>query len=167
MTSFNVARSGHTTIAYAGNLYVLGGFDGTNYLNDVQYAQIASNGTVGNWSYTTSLPQRIRQADGYAANGFMYIFGGRSNATTCTTNTYVAPISANTTIASGNNPTGVGEWYQTNKAFAGSRYGAAVAQSDGVAYIMGGACGSTLTYQPCRLHYHAVPAADCQIFPHD
>lgn len=178
MTGFNVARSGHVTMAYAGNLYVLGGYTGSDYLNDVQYAQIASDGTVGSWSYTTSLPQRIRQADGYAANGFMYLFGGRSADTTCTANTYVAPISANTTISSGNNPTGVGEWYQTNKTFSGSRYGASVAMNDGRAYVMGGGCGSTLTYtgtnrvtssvmqsQPQVAKYSRMIDTDTDVFP--
>jgi len=178
MTAFNVARSGNTTIAYAGNLYILGGYDGANYLNDVQYAQIASNGTIGAWSYTSSLPQRIRQADGYAANGFMYLFGGRSADTTCTANTYVAPISANTTIASGNNPTGVGEWYQTNSTFSGSRYGVAVAQNDGRAYVIGGGCGATLTYtganrvassamqsQPQVAKYSRMIDTDTDVFP--
>lgn len=145
MTAFNVARRGHTAIAYANNLYILGGFDGTNYLNDVQYAQIASNGTIGAWSYTTSLPQNVYNADGYAYNGYMYLFGGRSNATTCTTNTYITPISANTTIASGNNPTGIGNWSQTNVKFTGARYGAAAAYNGGKAYVLGGGCAALIT----------------------
>lgn len=178
LTSFNVAREGHTAIAYANNLYILGGFDGTNYLNDVQYAKINSDGTIGSWSYSTSLPQRISNADGFAANGFMYLFGGRSDATTCTNNTYVAPISANTTIASGNNPTGVGEWYSTNVKFNGVRYGAAAVYDQGKAYILGGACGATLTYtganrvvystlqaQPQIARYSRMIDTDLDVFP--
>jgi hypothetical protein len=145
-TGFNVARSGLTAISYANNLYILGGYDGTNYLNDVQYAKINTDGTVGSWSYSTSLPTRLRQQDGFAANGFMYIFGGRSADTTCNSKTLVAPISANTTIASGNNPTGIGEWYETNIKYTGNRYGAAAVYNEGKAYILGGGCGSTLTY---------------------
>ena len=178
MTSFNVPRSGHTAIAYAGNLYILGGFNGTSYLSDVQYAKISPDGTVGGWSYSTSLPQSVSNADGYAANGFMYLFGGRSAATVCTNNTYVAPISANTTIASGNNPTGVGEWYQTNVKFTGVRYGAAVAHNDGRAYVIGGACGATLVYtglnsvassvmqsQPQIAKYSRMIDTDTDVFP--
>ncbi|HEX8182533.1 MAG TPA: hypothetical protein VF575_02935 [Candidatus Saccharimonadales bacterium] len=175
-TAFNIARSGHTTMAYAGNLYVLGGFDGTNYLNDVQYAKISSTGAVGAWSYTTSLPQRVYQADGFTANGYMYLFGGRSNATTCTTNTYIAPISANTTIASGNNPTGLGDWSQTNVKYAGARYGVAAAYDQGRAYILGGGCTamvaagerayySTLQSQPQVAKYSLLIDTDTDVFP--
>lgn len=178
-TAFNVARSGHTLISYANNLYVLGGYNGTSYLNDVQFAKINSDGTIGSWSYTTSLPQRIRNADGFAANGYMYLFGGRSAATTCTSNTYVAPISANTTIISGNNPTGIGEWYQTRADMPGTtRYGAAAVFNQGRAYVMGGGCGSTLTYtganrtlyatllsQPQVARYSRMIDTDTDVFP--
>jgi len=141
-TSFNVARSGHTTIAYGNNLYILGGYDGTNYLSDVQYTQINSDGTLDSWSFTTSLPGRVRLADGFAANGYMYIFGGMSSDIRCTNNTYVAPLSANTTIASGNNPTGVGEWSLISERFSVERGGVSAAYYDGKAYLLGGACGT-------------------------
>jgi len=175
----NVARSGQTVISYANNLYVLGGFDGTNYLNDVQYSKINSDGSIGAWGYTTSLPQNIRNADGFAVNGYMYLFGGRSASAVCTTNTYITPISANTTIASGNNPTGVGAWYQTREALDGTtRYGAAATHVDGKAYVLGGGCGGTLTYtdtnrtlyatlysQPQVARYSRMIDTDSDVFP--
>jgi len=139
-TTFDVARSGHTTIAYANNLYVLGGFNGTNYLNDVQYTQINEDGTLDAWTFSTSLPTSISQADGFAANGYVYLVGGRSSDTNCASNTLIAPISANTTIATGNNPTGVGEWFETNVRYEGRRYGNSVAYSNGKYYVTGGVC---------------------------
>jgi hypothetical protein len=141
-TGFNIARNGHTVIAYANNLYILGGYDGTNYLSDVQFAKLDStNGTIsGSWTYTTNLPFGLRQADGFASNGYMYIFGGRNSTNDCTSRTLIAPISANTTIASGNNPTGIGEWYQTNRNFDGGRYGVAAVNYQGKAYVLGGGC---------------------------
>jgi len=145
-TAFNVARTGAATVAYGNNLYLLGGYDGTNYLNDVQYTQINTDGTVDSWTYSASLPGKIRDGDAFAANGYMYIVGGRSADTTCESNTLAAPISANTTIASGNNPTGVGDWYETNVKYSGNRYGAAAVYNDGKVYLLGGGCGSTITY---------------------
>jgi hypothetical protein len=141
-TGFNVARDGLTAIAYANNLYMLGGHDGVNFLSDVQYAQINADGTIGGWSYTTSLPRNVSDADGFAANGYIYIFGGKQSDIRCTTNTYVAPISANTTIASGNKPTGLGEWFQTNERFSSERSNLAAVYHDGKAYLLGGACGT-------------------------
>lgn len=145
-TGFNVARSGTSVVAYANNLYLFGGYDGSNYLSDSQYAQInSSNGNVGSWTYTTSLPRAVSQADAFAANGYIYLVGGRSDAVTCDARTLVAPVSANTTVASGNNPTGIGEWFETNQRYTGARYGASATYSDGKAYIVGGACPTTTT----------------------
>ena len=236
----DVARSGGALIAYANNLYYLGGNDGTNYLSDTQFSSIGyktgtiaqsgttitgtgtsftsdmvgatiqyitdgstatitsftsatsvevdtsktvlagetfvvDDGSVGNWTYSTSLPQYVSDADGFASNGFMYLFGGRSAVSTCTNNTYVAPISANTTIATGNNPTGVGEWYQTNIEFSGDRYSAGVAHNEGKFYLTGGGCGTELTAdqhyygtlrsQPQVARYSYFVDADSDVFP--
>ncbi len=146
-TPINVARSGLTAIAYANNLYTLGGYDGSNYLNDVQYNQINTNGTLDSWSFTTSLPTAIRQGDGFAANGYMYLVGGRKNDSSCDSNTLIAPISANTTIASGNNPTGIGEWYETSSRYSGDRFGSAAVYDQGKVYVLGGGCTAPLTVQ--------------------
>ncbi len=146
-TSFDTARSGAAAVAYANNLYVLGGYDGANYLSDVQFSKLDSTtGDAGSWTDTNSMPVALSQADAFASNGYLYMIGGRSADTTCSPRTLVAPISANTTIGSGNNPTGIGEWYETNQRFSGNRYGAAAAYYDGKAYVMGGGCGTTLTY---------------------
>jgi N-acetylneuraminic acid mutarotase len=206
-SSFNLARDSHTTIAYANNLYVIGGQNGSTVLSDVQYATIGYktgtitqsgtstitgsgtswtsamigstlqyrdgeiatiltvpsatsmtvtvtkvvpggsgytilDGSLSSWSYTTSLPEPIAGADGFAANGYMYLIGGRSAIGDCASNTLQAPISANTTIATGNNATGIGEWYETNVKYTGERYGNAVSYANGKLYITGGACDS-------------------------
>lgn len=175
--TLNVARSGNAVVAYANNLYSFGGYNGSQYLNDSQYTQINSDGTIDAWSYTTSLPAVLDGATGFAANGFMYLFGGRSDATTCRSNTIVAPISANTTIASGNNPTGTGEWYATNIKYSGDRYGAAAIYDQGRTYVMGGMCNgtivtttnrvqtSTLQSQPQIARYSRMIDTDKDVFP--
>jgi hypothetical protein len=98
------------------------------------------DGSLGAWSYTTSIPDKIAQAEAFGANGYIYLVGGRSAATSCSPKTLVAPVSANTVISSGNNPTGVGDWFETNVKYAGGRYGAAVSYSGGKIYVMGGGC---------------------------
>lgn len=177
-TAFNVNRSGGTLVAYANNLYLVGGYNGSNYLSDVQYSQINSTtGLAGAWSYTSSLTRPVSNADGFAANGYLYILGGRSSATACQPASLVAPISANTTISSGNNPTGIGEWYETNQKYAGNRYGNGAEYYDGKAYVVGGGCGTTLTYaspavqqspllsQPQVAKYSIAIDTDSDVFP--
>jgi hypothetical protein len=109
---------------------------------------VIMDGSVGAWTNTTSLPGPISEASAVAANGYIYVIGGRSTATACSPSTLLAPISANTTIATGNNPTGVGEWFETNVKFPGGRYGVALAYNSGKFYMMGGGCTSpqTATY---------------------
>lgn len=141
-TAFNVPRNGLTAVAYANNLYLLGGHDGLNFLSDVQYTQINADGSLDSWNYTASLPRNVSHADGFAANGYMYLFGGRQTDILCTSNTYVAPISANTTISSGNNPTGLGEWFLTNERFSAERSALSAVNYEGKAYLLGGACGT-------------------------
>ena len=107
----------------------------------------------GSWTYSTSLPGPLRDADGFAANGYMYLVGGRSAAATCTPTTLVTPVSANTSIdsldangmADDNIPTGIGEWYETNQRYAGDRYGSGVAYANGRVYVMGGGCSALVT----------------------
>jgi len=136
-----------TAIAYANNLYVFGGSDGTNYFSDSQYSQInSSTGNAGSWTYSESLPVPLAGGDGFAANGYVYLVGGSSSANTCDPITIAAPVSANTTIATGNNPTGIGAWYETNQRYAGSRYGNAAVYNEGKAYVLGGGCGTAITY---------------------
>lgn len=145
-SSLPVARRYPAVTAYANNLYVFGGDNGTNYLSDSQFIKINSDGSLGtSWTYSTSLPRPIAGGNAFAANGYMYVNGGRSATSTCFTDTLVAPISANTTIASGNNPTGVGEWYTTNVKYSSARYGAATVYAGGKLYMMGGGCTAPLS----------------------
>lgn len=176
-TGFMVGRGGLVTITYANNIYIMGGFNGNVYLADVQYAKLNSDGTIGAWFYTSSLSQRVYQGDGFAANGYMYVFGGRYTSTNCTNNTLVASISANTPIAAGNNPTGVADWGQTNVKFNGPRYGLTAVYNDGKAYVIGGACNgayvsaadrayaATLQSQPAISKYSRAIDTDTDVFP--
>ncbi len=149
-TAFNVARIGLSVAAYANNLYILGGNNGTNYLSDVQYSKIdTSNGTVGSWAYSSSLPAAVSDADAFAANGYIYLIGGRSASATCRSSTLFAPILANT---SGDSPTGVGTWQEnggavggTSSPYSGARFGAATTYYDGRAYVMNGGCSGLVT----------------------
>ena len=238
-TSFNTARSGLAVTSYANNLYLFGGYDGTNFLSDSQFASIGyktgtlaqsgntvtgtstawtagqvgslllyddgstatitgytsgtsitvdasktvtagssytiDDGSVGSWSYSRNLQGPLSDGKAFSANGYMYIIGGRSAAATCNPKTIVAPISANTTIVTGNNPTGIGEWFETNVRYTGDRYGAAVAYDRGKIYTMGGGCSSplssnrhyesSLNSQPQVAAYSRLIDTDTDVFP--
>lgn len=78
-TSFTTARFGHSTTMYNGYMYVLGGCAGENTAGncnntpqDVQYAKINSDGTVGAWTTTTALTHFLDKGAVVAYNGYMY-----------------------------------------------------------------------------------------------
>ncbi len=166
--TFATARSGLSVIAYNATFYVLGGFDGTNYLPDVQFSKITNVGNITTaFAFTTNMPQPISNAVVYAANGFMYVIGGRSAATTCTNNTYVNNIIANSTIVNGNNPSGLGNWSQTSVVYgtaaSSARYGASVAYDSGKVYILGGGCSAMVGATPADKAYYSTIQAQPQI----
>lgn len=141
---FSIPRSGATLIANSNTLYLLGGYDGTNYLSDVQFASIDdATGEAGSWSRSSNLPRPIAQGDGFSANGYLYISGGRSSATSCSPTTLIAPIGG---ISSEAAPVGVGTWYEASAKYTGDRFGNATVYHDGKSYVVGGAdCRSTST----------------------
>ena len=117
--------------AYNGYLYIMGGESGSaagsctatsDYCNDVQYAAIASNGSLsepsscvalasGNsiWCTTNILPTARQGLNTVAYNGYLYITGGQASSSfaDCTATSdycngvYYAPIDSNGTIGLG------------------------------------------------------------------
>jgi len=134
---FSVARSGTVAVANSNTLYIAGGYDGANYLSDTQYAKIdTTTGDVGSWSKSTSLPRPLSQGDGFSANGYLYLMGGKSSTTSCDPTTLIAPISGET---SDSMPTGLGTWFSTTASYTGDRYANAAIYHKGKAYVVGGA----------------------------
>src|SRR5690606_11312360 len=75
-TSIGVDRVVHTSVAYNGYVYVIGGADDNTYQDDVFYAPINSNGTIGSWTPTTTLPLNIVNHASAVYNGYIYVLGG-------------------------------------------------------------------------------------------
>src|ERR1700733_5773315 len=78
-TSLPDGYEGQSLVYSSGYLYQAGGAselygfsDGTN----VFYAQVYSNGTIGNWNSATPLPEAVSYHAGVTANGFVYVLGG-------------------------------------------------------------------------------------------
>jgi len=133
-TGFSTGREFHSAVAYNGYMYVMGG-DKTaqstacsggitaQYCSDVQYAPISSNGAVGTWNSTTSLPYQISGQTSVAYNGYLYRIGGD-----WTTDVQYAPINSNGTI---------GAWITTT-SLTSVRYDGAVSVMNGYIYLAGG-----------------------------
>lgn len=78
-TNYPATIGYHEVVAYNGYLYVFGGYDGSNIIDDVRVASIAGNGSIGSWDYTTDIPGTRSDLRAFAYNGYMYILGGKDN----------------------------------------------------------------------------------------
>lgn len=120
-----------SAVAWNDRIYILAGWTGFDYYNYVHYAEIDSDGSLGSWITTTSLPER--RAHGHRAvvhNGIIYFMGGTTGYTgppTIHNEIYYAPIQA-----SGE----VGAWTETALPVGLSTFSAFVYGED--IFVMGG-----------------------------
>jgi Leucine-rich repeat (LRR) protein/N-acetylneuraminic acid mutarotase len=128
-TPLNIARSGHTSVAYNGYLYVLGGTqDDVNRFNDVQYAPILSDGSLGAWRATSPFNMGRRGHTSVVYNGYLYVMGGTPNGGDVLGDVQFARI----------NPDGsLGAWQNTTP-FGPGRLGYSSAISNGYLYVIQG-----------------------------
>ena len=135
-TSFTTARVDNAAVVYNGYLYILGGSNNsTTYYNDVQYAPINADGTLGAWQTTTSFSTARAKHTTVVSNGYMYIMGGCTGTATAIASSQYAPINANGTL---------GSWTNT-QALPQASCEQAAATYNGYVYSMGGTDFSTTT----------------------
>ena len=77
-TNLPSPQRGHDCIVHDGNLYVTGGWSGGDTLNNVLYASINADGSIGNWNSTRSFSTSKDNHTSVISNGFLYIIGGMS-----------------------------------------------------------------------------------------
>jgi len=96
-TSLSTAVSTHTSVENNGYIYAIGGSltGGTSFTNAVQYAKINSDGTIGSWSTTTSLPTVLAGHTSVLYNGYIYAIDGVLNSTTLSSSVQVGTLKVN------------------------------------------------------------------------
>jgi hypothetical protein len=137
---------GGTSVAANGYIYYMGGWDEIDYSNEVQYARINSDGTLGQWASTTALPATRYGATSVAANGYIYVIGGFSpNATV-----YYSKLNADGTV---------GSWSTAANALPAARGYATSLVVNGYLYVMGGNnAGAQSTVYYSKLASNGAPA---------
>lgn len=134
--SFNTGRTNHAAVAYRGYLYILGGHDGSNFKNDVQYAPINPDGTVGTWQDTTGFPIPRTLLTSVAYNGYLYVIGGENG--TALNDIRYAPINPDGTIGSWTATTG---FYEPRSDHISVAY-------NGFLYVLSGWGSQSVQYAP-------------------
>jgi hypothetical protein len=123
---FATVREAHSVQAYNGFIYVIGGI-GSSYLNDVQYAPLNSDGSVGVWKTSTAFSGIRGYISTAVYNGYMYVMGGY-NGSVAFNDIQYAPIYGNGAV---------GPW-ATSTAFTNTRSSGKAAAYEGYIYLTGG-----------------------------
>ncbi len=141
--TFTTARDSFASAEYNGYIYIIGGYSGSAFLNDIQYAKPNANGSITSWqTNSVTLPVVNNQLSAYAYNGYLYEAGGYGSGYNATA--YVAPINADGSIAN---------WVET-ASFTTARQDLGFIAYNGYLYIMGGDAGaapfSDIQYAPIQ-----------------
>lgn len=131
-TPFVSRRTGQATVAFNGYLYVIGGRSALGSFNDVQYAPIKPDGTLGTWITATSPFSTARYDHASVAHdGYLYVIGGLGTAGLLG-DVQVAPLRSDGSV---------GPWSFTSVLTA--RAGHAAVVSHGSLYVLGGNSGGS------------------------
>lgn len=115
--------------AYNGYLYTIGGYTDTDVTNDVSYAPIHADGTIGSWVSTGSFTTARGDLSTAVYNGYLYILGGNNaGMSTSYSDVQYAPINADGTV---------GSW-ATTTALPTVRTNASAVAYNGYLYMMAG-----------------------------
>ncbi len=125
-TALPVKLTYHAGVIRNGYVYLIGGDNevpGTNGTSSVSYAKMNSDGTVGQWSYTTALPA-IRFNETAVANGdYIYVVGGFTDTVgSVTSSVLYAPINSDATVGSWVNTTALSAKTVLHTSFAKNGY---------------------------------------------
>lgn len=132
------ARTGGGSAVHNGYVYWVGGriLGAGTTASEVTYASINSNGTLGTWNTTTSLPTGRSFSAAVPYNGKMYVYGGYTTGTVALDTVLYADINSNGTL---------GSWQSASTTMntAVCRFGSTV--YGGYLYAAGGATGTVLS----------------------
>ena len=78
-TALPISVSGHKVIYTKNKVYLIGGYNGTSWLNTVYSAPIASTGLIGAWSADTALPVTLGDTSAVVMGNKAYLIGGYCN----------------------------------------------------------------------------------------
>jgi uncharacterized repeat protein (TIGR01451 family) len=142
----------HASVVVNDRVYVLGGNDGASNFSTVSFAPINSDGTVGDWQATASLPEDLRILDAAVVNGRIYVVGGRGSSSPAGSDkVYFAEPDSEGDISG---------WTTATEALPHTTYGHMVAAYEGILYLMGGTHPSV---QVSPYTHFAIPETNGQI----
>jgi len=86
------------TVVTKNKVYLLGGYTSGGPINTVHVAPINSDGTLGAWTTTTSLPEKLSLSQAIVTKNRVYLLGGNNASSDAISTVYTAPINSDGTI---------------------------------------------------------------------
>jgi hypothetical protein len=123
---------GHQAVVTKSKVYLLGGYNGSNYVSTVYTAPINSDGTLGSWSTGTSLPGALAFSQSIVTKSRVYLLGGNNGNAVATV--YTAPINSDGTL---------GSW-STGTSLPGALYSSQAIVTNSRIYLLGGNNGNVV-----------------------
>jgi len=148
--NFATPRTYHSAVVVRDKIYILGGLSISTYLQDVQFATVADNGTLSAWTPATSLlyPVAGHASVAYSMYGgtthYIYVLGGFNGTI------YLGGVSVGPVIES--DPAYI-NWFSTS-GLNEARMGLSAAVYNGFIYAMGGinASGGSRTVEKAKIN---------------
>jgi hypothetical protein len=128
-SSFQNKRFDHCSFSHNGFVYILGGENKSTIFDDVQFAQINPDGTIGQWQTTISLPSAQTAHSCFVFDNKIFVTGGNSN------DIIYADINQDGTI---------GQWETSSSSFLNTRGNHTSVIHENFLYIIGGSDGQNL-----------------------
>ncbi|MFC1523023.1 kelch repeat-containing protein, partial [Elusimicrobiota bacterium] len=91
----------HASVVYNNRIYIIGGYDGSNTLGSVYFAQVNPDGSLGDWTQTTSLPGGALRMNHTSTlfNNRIYVIGGYDESSNVKSDVYSANIKPDGTLS--------------------------------------------------------------------
>ena len=154
-TNLPQALKGHQTITWRNYVYLVGGHNGSNYVNSVYRATQQDNGISG-WSSLNGMPLALKDMAVVATQTQLLVIGGH-NSDTISNRIYVAKL---------NDDGSIGNWTESAVTLPEARWGMSAVMCMDNLYIIGGATAdnaATNTVYCLKLNADGVVASLSQV----
>ena len=139
----------HACVSARNWVYILGGWNGSTYATAVYFAPVNPDGSLGNWTATSSLPVGVEYLGATATSDTIYVAGGRRDWVRQST-AYYAHINADGTLT---------EWTETS-SLPKALTGLSMETYGGNVYVIAGESSTGLENSVYRAQIDPRPSPD-------
>ncbi len=142
-TSLPGVLANSQAVVTSNRVYLLGGFDGSARVSTVYTTSINSDGTLGTWTTSTSLPIAVALSQAVVTSNQVYLFGGENPSIGYIDKVYSALINSDGSL---------GTWVMSNTTLPNNLHSSTIVVTSNRVYLLGGISTNTTTTSIFRLN---------------